>query len=164
MKPSRNRSGSPVWLRDRYIELRLRTVGRVEAAINSLLKSSDAISLRQICRRARELDGNPLSETTITGNPEAYAIYQRHQTRKARRPSHSEIHRLCRGLSDHEARAIKLRHASLKKRLRDELIRDVLVLEATVSKLETEAVLAREEILRLHEMLRSKARPTRRPR
>ena len=148
------RGETPAWLVPAWESKKADTLERVKQAIREIEREGGSVSLRGIAKKAEEVDGSPLSATTIQRNEAAYGEYLKH-----RRPFPS---RLRRGRSvaevlEHtpadERRNVRARINYLRKERKDDLIAKVISLQALVEVRDEEASRLREEILRLTQQL-----------
>lgn len=153
-RKANERGETPEWLAPSWEAKKADTLERVKRAIREINREGNSVSLRKIAKKAEEMDGRPLSATTIQRNEAAYGEYLKHRrflpSRQRRGQSIAEV--LERTPSD-ERRNVQARISYLRKEKKDDLIAKVLSLQVLIEIRDEEAICLREEILRLTQQL-----------
>jgi hypothetical protein len=148
------RGETPAWLAPTWEAKKADTLERVKKAINEINREGRSVSLRNITKKAEEMDGRPLSATTIQRNEASYREYLKHRkllpSRQRRGWSIAEF--LEQTPAD-ERRNVQTRISYLRKEKKDDLIAKILSLQMLVEFRDEEALHLREELLRLTEQL-----------
>jgi hypothetical protein len=148
--PGPKSRGRPEWLEPLWDQRRTLTKSRVDRAIRSLRKAGLPISLRTIAKRAEIIDGAPLSPNTIYRNEAAYELYRAHAPARPRtRQRTNSLKALVADLPPTHRKRVNARVEYLRRKTKDALVAEVLILKQLLSRRETEAATLREEILRL---------------
>ena len=148
------RGETPRWLAPTWEAKKADTLERVKKAINEIKHERRSVSLRKITKKAEEMDGRPLSATTIQRNEAAYGEYlKQRKLLPSRRSRGWSIAEFLEQTPANERRNVQTRIRYLRKEKKDDLIAKVLSLQMLVELRDEEALHLREELLRLTEQL-----------
>lgn len=152
-----DRGETPVWLVPSWAAKKADTLERVKKAIMEIEREGGRVSLRKIAKRAEEMDGRPLSATTIQRNEAAYGEYLKHRRlMPARQIRGRTIANILEQTPAGERRNVQARISYLRGEGKDDLIAKVISLQRLLEIRDEEAVRLREEILRLTGQLASR--------
>ena len=148
------RGENPRWLAPTWEAKKADTLERVKKAINEIKHERRSVSLRNITKKAEEMDGRPLSATTIQRNEAAYREYLKHRKLLPSRQRRGwSIAEFLEQTPAGERHNVQTRISYLRKEKKDDLIAKILSLQMLVELRDEEALHLREEILRLMEQL-----------
>ena len=151
-RKTNGRGETPAWLTPTWEAKKADTLERVKKAIKEINREGSSVSLRKIARKAEEIDGRPLSATTIQRNEAAYGEYLKHRKLLPSRQRRGwSIAEFLKQVPADERRNVQARISYLRKEKKDDLIAKVLSLQVLVEVRDEEALRLRDEILRLME-------------
>ena len=148
------RGQTPTWLAPNWEAKKANTLERVKNAIKEIKHEGGSVSLRKITKKAEEMDGRPLSATTIQRNEAAYGEYLKYRKLLPSRQRRAwSITEFLEQTPTNERRNVQTRISYLRKEKKDDLIAKILSLQMLIEVRDEEALHLREELLRFTEQL-----------